>query len=72
MLLNTNLVAPPDIYYLVFPGDAIWPTKSLAAFVYILEVAQTCIVTSDAFRNFGSGFVLTFLSVQMYLTRHGW
>ncbi|KAF9018256.1 hypothetical protein BDZ89DRAFT_960328 [Hymenopellis radicata] len=44
------------IYYLVFPGDALWPTKSLAVFVYILEVAQTCIITSDAFRNFGSGW----------------
>ncbi|KAF8908252.1 hypothetical protein CPB85DRAFT_794987 [Mucidula mucida] len=42
------------IYYLAFPHDPIWPTKVLSSCVFILEVAQTCLNTRDAFRNFGA------------------
>ncbi|KAK0215800.1 hypothetical protein IW262DRAFT_1402347 [Armillaria fumosa] len=44
------------IYYIAFPTDRFFPTKALALTIYLFEVAQTCIATSDAFRNFGTGW----------------
>ena len=30
--------------------------KALVAFTYLMEMAQTFVMTSDAFRKFGTGF----------------
>ncbi|KAK0459319.1 uncharacterized protein EV420DRAFT_1642291 [Desarmillaria tabescens] len=43
------------LYYLAFPKDRKF-TKYLVYGLYIIEVAQTILVTHDAFATFGSGF----------------
>ena len=44
-----------DWYYLAFPKDK-WIVKSLVAFIYLMELAQTIIITRDCFQTFAYGF----------------
>lgn len=41
----------PDLYHLAFPGDG-WVAKSLVYSIYLLDTAQTFIVTSDVFETY--------------------
>ena len=56
----------PDFYYLSFPRDK-WTIKSLVYIVYLVDTAQTCLVTHDIFdayaKHYGSFDVLN--SVQL-------
>jgi hypothetical protein len=44
-----------DLFYLAFPVDR-WAVKGLIAFVYLMETAQTFIVTNDYFHTYTTGF----------------
>lgn len=44
-----------DLYYLSFPKDGRIP-KSLVYTVYTIELAQTIIITRDAYTYYASGF----------------
>jgi hypothetical protein len=44
-----------DFYYAAFPNDKL-STKCLVYIVYVIEMVQTILVTSNGFNTFGDGF----------------
>lgn len=44
-----------DLYHLSFPRDK-WLTKGLVYFVYLIDTAQTALVTRDIFNAFAVHF----------------
>lgn len=44
-----------DWYYLAFPKDK-WRTKGLVLFIYLIETAQTLVMTNDCWKTFVKGF----------------
>lgn len=55
------------MYHLSFPRDK-WTTKSLVYFVYLIDTAQTCLVTHDIVntyaRHYGNLDVLESLQLE--------
>jgi hypothetical protein len=50
-----EIISVLDWYYLAFPKDR-WLLKALVAFTYIIETAQTILMTVDCFNMFAKGF----------------
>ena len=44
-----------DWYYLAFPRDK-WRAKGLVLFIYLIETAQTLVMTNDCRNTFVKGF----------------